>query len=133
MDGYSGREGVIVLPATNTIVPSGQALGVTYQRPQTDRYNYPEAYLRARIAGTLGGRAAEELVYGTRTTGAAHHHERHGDAIRLWRQHRRALDALVNALLERETLGELEILETTGLPTAPALQNMPQEQTNEDG
>src|SRR6185295_12511020 len=27
-----------------TIVPRGQALGVTYQRPQTDRYNYPEAY-----------------------------------------------------------------------------------------
>ena len=53
-----------------TIVPRGQALGVTYQRPQTDRYNYPEAYLRARIVGMLGGRAAEEIVYGTRTTGA---------------------------------------------------------------
>ncbi len=53
-----------------TIVPRGQALGVTYQRPDTDRYNYPEAYLRARIVGMLGGRAAEEIVYGTRTTGA---------------------------------------------------------------
>jgi cell division protease FtsH len=53
-----------------TIVPRGQALGVTYQRPQTDRYNYPEAYLRAKIVGMLGGRAAEEIVYGTRTTGA---------------------------------------------------------------
>ena len=53
-----------------TIVPRGQALGVTYQRPQTDRYNYPEAYLRARIIGMLGGRAAEEVVYGTKTTGA---------------------------------------------------------------
>jgi cell division protease FtsH len=53
-----------------TIVPRGQALGVTYQRPNTDRYNYPEAYLRARIVGMLGGRAAEEVVYGTRTTGA---------------------------------------------------------------
>jgi cell division protease FtsH len=55
-----------------TIVPRGQALGVTYQRPQTDRYNYPEAYLRARIIGMLGGRVAEaeEVVYGTRTTGA---------------------------------------------------------------
>ena len=30
-----------------TIVPRGQALGVTYQRPDSDRYNYPEAYLRA--------------------------------------------------------------------------------------
>ena len=53
-----------------TIVPRGQALGVTYQRPEDDRYNYPEAYLRARIVGALGGRAAEETVYGTRTTGA---------------------------------------------------------------
>jgi cell division protease FtsH len=53
-----------------TIVPRGQALGLTYQRPLTDRYNYPEPYLRARIIGMLGGRAAEEIVYGTRTTGA---------------------------------------------------------------
>jgi cell division protease FtsH len=53
-----------------TIVPRGQALGVTYQRPDNDRYNYPEAYLRARIVGMLGGRAAEEIVYGTKTTGA---------------------------------------------------------------
>ncbi|RJG04220.1 ATP-dependent zinc metalloprotease FtsH [Noviherbaspirillum sedimenti] len=53
-----------------TIVPRGQSLGVTYQRPQTDRYNYPEAYLRARIIGMLGGRAAEEIVYGSKTTGA---------------------------------------------------------------
>ena len=43
-----------------TLLPAGQALGVTYQRPQTDRYNYPEDYLRARIIGMLGGRAAEE-------------------------------------------------------------------------
>jgi cell division protease FtsH len=53
-----------------TIVPRGQALGVTYQRPDSDRYNYPEAYLRARIVGMLGGRAAVEIVYGTKTTGA---------------------------------------------------------------
>jgi len=53
-----------------TIVPRGMALGVTYQRPDSDRYNYPEEYLRARIVGMLGGRAAEELVYGTKTTGA---------------------------------------------------------------
>ena len=53
-----------------TIVPRGQALGVTYQRPVSDRYNYQEAYLRARIIGMLGGRTAEEVVYGTKTTGA---------------------------------------------------------------
>ncbi len=53
-----------------SIVPRGQALGVTYQQPISDRYNYPESYLRGRIVGTLGGRAAEEVVYGSRTTGA---------------------------------------------------------------
>lgn len=53
-----------------TIVPRGQALGVTYQRPDSDRYNYQEEYLRARIIGVLGGRSAEEIVYGTKTTGA---------------------------------------------------------------
>jgi cell division protease FtsH len=35
--------------------------------------------------------------------------------------HRRALEALANALLERETLDEREILEVTGLPAAPSL------------
>jgi cell division protease FtsH len=53
-----------------SIVPRGQALGVTYQRPESDRYNYPEGYLRARVIGMLGGRAAEEIVFGTKTTGA---------------------------------------------------------------
>jgi ATP-dependent Zn protease len=45
-----------------TIVPRGHALGVTYQRPDSDRHNYPEGYLRARIIGMLGGRAAEERI-----------------------------------------------------------------------
>jgi len=53
-----------------TIMPRGQALGVTYQRPEDDRHNYSEEYLRARITGAMGGRAAEEVVYGGRTTGA---------------------------------------------------------------
>jgi cell division protease FtsH len=166
-----------------TIVPRGQALGVTYQRPQTERYNYPEAYLRARIVGMLGGRAAEEIVYGTRTTGAESDIEQatqlarsmvtrwgmsdkigmvqlaprqnaylgggafggdkpfseqtaalvdaevqriindcHEQATRLLGEHRARLDALVAALLERETLDEQEILTVTGLPPAPALE-----------
>ncbi|HEU4617031.1 MAG TPA: ATP-dependent zinc metalloprotease FtsH [Gammaproteobacteria bacterium] len=170
-----------------TIVPRGQALGVTYQRPDSDRYNYPEAYLRARIVGMLGGRAAEEIVYGTRTTGAendiaqateiardmvtrwgmseklglvqlapkrnpyltgpggfagfggerpfseetavaidAEVHriigDSHDEARRLLEEHRRELDALVAALLDRETLDEQEILAVTGLPAAPALE-----------
>ena len=166
-----------------TIVPRGQALGVTYQRPDSDRYNYPEEYLRARIVGMLGGRAAEELVYGTKTTGAQNDIEQattlarnmvtrwgmserlgmvqlaprenpylasldgmgtsktvseetariidaevqriikecYDEARRLLGIHRGALETLANALLERETLDEREILEVTGLPAAPAL------------
>ena len=53
-----------------TIIPRGQALGVTLQSPVDDRFNYGEDYLRARIIGALGGRAAEELIYGIPTTGA---------------------------------------------------------------
>jgi cell division protease FtsH len=53
-----------------TIVPRGRALGVTVQSPVDDRFNYPEDYLRARITGALGGRAAEQLVYRVATTGA---------------------------------------------------------------
>jgi len=53
-----------------TIVPRGQALGVTLQSPVDDRFNYGEDYLRARMVGALGGRAAEKLVYGVVTTGA---------------------------------------------------------------
>jgi cell division protease FtsH len=156
---------------------------VTYQRPDSDRYNYPEAYLRARIVGMLGGRAAEEIVYGTKTTGAESDIEQatslarrmvtrwgmserlglvqlaprdnpylgesngyggtkpfseetaaiidaevlkiigesHEEAKRLLTEHRQQLDALVEALLVRETLNEQEILEVTGLPPAPAL------------
>ncbi|HSR11031.1 MAG TPA: ATP-dependent zinc metalloprotease FtsH, partial [Thermodesulfobacteriota bacterium] len=169
-----------------TIVPRGQALGVTYQRPDSERYNYPEAYLRGRIIGMLGGRAAEEIVYGTKTTGAENDIEQatglarrmvtrwgmserlgvvqlaprenpylagsgydgfggekpfseetakaiddevlkilggsHDEAKRLLQEHRRQLDALAEALVERETLDEQEILKVTGLPRAPALQ-----------
>jgi cell division protease FtsH len=166
-----------------TIVPRGHALGVTYQTPDSDRYNFPEAYLRARIVGMLGGRAAEEIVYGTKTTGAESDIEHatglarrmvtrwgmsarlglvqlappdnpylsgingyggarpyseataaaidaevlkiigesYDAAKRLLSAHRQPLDALVEALLSRETLNEQEILEVTGLPPAPTL------------
>jgi len=53
-----------------TIIPRGMSLGVTVQSPIDDRFNYGEDYLRARIVGALGGRAAERLVYGVVTTGA---------------------------------------------------------------
>jgi cell division protease FtsH len=54
-----------------TIIPHGGALGVTVQSPIDDRFNYGEDYIRARIIGALGGRAAEQLIYGVVSTGAA--------------------------------------------------------------
>ena len=53
-----------------SIVPRGQALGVTLSSPDVDRFNYSRAELEARVKMTLGGRAAEEVVFGDQTTGA---------------------------------------------------------------
>ncbi|HEY3117222.1 MAG TPA: cell division protein FtsH, partial [Chloroflexota bacterium] len=171
-----------------TILPRGQALGVTYQRPQDERHNYDQAYLQARLVGVMGGRAAEELVYGDRTSGAesdleqatnlAHHmvtrwgmseklgpvslaprdnalgamdpfglgggkqhseetaqvideevqrilQESYAEASRLLSTHRAELDALAEALLEKETLEEQQILDITGLPSAASLSRLP--------
>jgi cell division protease FtsH len=157
-----------------TIIPRGQALGVTVQTPVDDRFNYGEDYLRGRITGALGGRAAEKLVYNVVTTGAendlrqvtavarqmvvrwgmspkigALNYAEEADgagpalamsrpysdetaalidqevkrisdecltqAIELLTRNRAKLDALVRALLERDTLNEDEILSVTGL------------------
>jgi cell division protease FtsH len=53
-----------------SIIPRGRALGVTLSTPDTDRYGYDENYLRGRIIGALGGKAAEQEVFGVVTTGA---------------------------------------------------------------
>jgi cell division protease FtsH len=53
-----------------TIVPHGQALGMTEQIPAEERHNLSRSYLNARLAVMLGGRTAEEIVFGEVTTGA---------------------------------------------------------------
>jgi cell division protease FtsH len=53
-----------------TIVPRGQALGVTMSTPLDDRYNYSKEYLLTQIVTALGGRAAEQVAIGHITTGA---------------------------------------------------------------
>ncbi len=53
-----------------SIIPRGMALGVTLSTPDTDRVSYSREELSAKILVALGGRAAEEVVYGTITTGA---------------------------------------------------------------
>jgi cell division protease FtsH len=153
-----------------TIVPRGQALGVTLSSPDIDRFNYTRAELEARVKMALGGRAAEELVFGDQTTGAEgdiaqvtalmrHMVGRWGmnstiglvavlprdganpwgdltsprtlelvdeevrrtveaayeDVVGMLTAERARLDALANALLERETLDQIDAYRIAGL------------------
>ncbi|MDD9950107.1 MAG: ATP-dependent zinc metalloprotease FtsH [Zetaproteobacteria bacterium] len=53
-----------------TIIPRGQALGVTMMLPKEDRVSISKEYAEARIVYAMGGRAAEELIFDARTSGA---------------------------------------------------------------
>ena len=64
-----------VLPNTDpihkvTILPRGMALGVTQYLPAEERHSYNQDYLEESIAVAMGGRIAEELVFGVVSTGA---------------------------------------------------------------
>lgn len=70
-----------LLPGTDpvhkvSIIPRGQALGVTMQLPGEDRYNYSKAFLTNNMAVLMGGRVAEEVVLDQLTTGASNDIER---------------------------------------------------------
>lgn len=65
-----------LLPGTDpvhkvSIIPRGQAMGVTMQLPVDDRHSYNREYLENQIAMLLGGRVAEEVAIGSITTGAS--------------------------------------------------------------
>ncbi|MFO7813065.1 MAG: ATP-dependent zinc metalloprotease FtsH [Pelovirga sp.] len=53
-----------------TIIPRGQALGITQQLPTDDRYHYNRSYLLNRISVMLGGRVAEHLIFEETSSGA---------------------------------------------------------------
>ena len=154
-----------------SIVSRGRALGLTWYLPE-DRYTHSRAQLRAQLAATLGGRSAEELVFGEITTGAADDIEKcteiakamvtqygmsgglgprkfgqeqgevflgrdfahnrdysddiaaqidaeindliehaHQEALAILVTHRATLDALANALIERETVDDADLAE----------------------
>jgi cell division protease FtsH len=160
-----------------SIVPRGMSLGVTFQSASEDRYGFDEDYLRGRIAGALGGRAAEQIVYGRATTGAEGDLEQvsklarmmvgrwgmsdaigpmsvlppeddgplaqgavaestrqlidsearriveecYAHAVRRLTEHREQLESLARALLERETLDEIDAYAAAGFqPPAPS-------------
>jgi cell division protease FtsH len=69
------------LPGTDpihkvSIIPRGRALGVTMQLPVDDRHTYSKTYLQNNLAVLFGGRAAEEIVFNSITTGAGNDIER---------------------------------------------------------
>jgi cell division protease FtsH len=161
-----------------SIIPRGQALGVTLSTPETDRYNYRRDDLLAQIKVALGGRAAEKVVLDDLSTGAESDiqnltrvargmvgrwgmsdavgpiavtdgrqdgqllpgavpaseptqelvdrevrrivDESERDVITLLEEHREQLDALADALLERETLDQQEAYEVAGVPLPEA-------------
>jgi len=167
-----------------SIIPRGQALGVTFSAPDADRFNFEERVLLAQIKVALGGRTAEELVFGDITTGAesdiqqltriARHmvgrwgmspaigpitvipvdgmspflpgasetseatqrlvddevrrivETAHAEVTEQLRAHRGNLDALVQALLEHETLDEADAYAAAGLPRHQAVEPEPQ-------
>lgn len=59
-----------------TIIPRGMALGVTQQLPIEDKYTHSRTYLYSTIMVLLGGRAAEEIIFDERTSGAGNDLER---------------------------------------------------------
>jgi cell division protease FtsH len=157
-----------------SIIPRGQALGVTLATPESDRYNYRREELLAKIKVALGGRAAEKVVFDDLSTGAESDiqnltqtargmvgrwgmsdavgpiavtdgrqdgallpgaipaseptqelvdqevrrivSESEREVIDLLREHRGQLDALVDGLLERETLDQRDAYEVAGVP-----------------
>jgi cell division protease FtsH len=157
-----------------SIIPRGQALGVTLSTPDADKYGYERRELLGRIQVMLGGRAAELVVYGETTTGAESDIQQltriarsmvsrwgmsdaigpiavapaegqgmllpgasetsqrtqelidaevrrivetaERETITLLTQERERLDALAEALLERETLDQDDVYGVVGLP-----------------
>src|SRR5260370_681845 len=103
MDGFDSSKGVIIMAAHEighalvasslpnadpvhkvTIIPRGvAALGATYQLPLEDRYLLTRSELEDRIAVLLGGRVAEEIIYGEVSTGAHNDLERGTELARL--------------------------------------------------
>ena len=70
-----------LLPGTDpvhkvTIIPRGMAMGVTQLLPTEDKYTFNEEFAENQIAYIMGGRSAEEIVFGHKTTGAGNDLER---------------------------------------------------------
>jgi cell division protease FtsH len=65
-----------------TIIPRGRALGLTQQLPMDEKHTYPKEYLLNNICILMGGRAAEEIVLSSQTTGAGNDIEKASELAR---------------------------------------------------
>jgi cell division protease FtsH len=65
-----------------TIIPRGPALGLTQQLPKADRLSMSKRFAEAKIAVLMGGRIAEEIVFGHYTTGASNDIKQASDIAR---------------------------------------------------
>ena len=92
-----------------SIIPRGMALGVTFSAPDADRYNYLKPEILAKIKVALGGRVAEELVFGEISTGAESDIEQ--------------LTALARQMVGRwgmsDALGPIAVIPRDGVGTVP--------------
>ena len=76
-----------LLPGTDpihkvTIIPRGRSLGLTQQLPMDEKHTYPKDDLKNNICILMGGRAAEEIMLNTQTTGAENDIEKASDLAR---------------------------------------------------
>jgi cell division protease FtsH len=94
-----------------SIIPRGQALGVTLSSPDADRVSYSREELEAKIKVSLGGRVAEEVVYGKITTGAESDLEQ---LTQIARQ-------MVGRWGMSEKIGPITVLPGDGQPVYPAV------------
>ncbi len=98
-----------------TIIPRGMALGVTMTLPEEDRYLLRESYITDELVKMLGGRIAEELVFGEVSSGAADDlaraTEMAGKMVREW-----GMSDRVGPMAWRGTGGQVFLGEDMGRP-----------------
>ena len=61
---HEGGHAIVALNEKATIIPRGRALGVVWTIPERDKYSHSREYLEANISKAMGGRIAEELIFG---------------------------------------------------------------------
>jgi len=96
-----------------TIIPRGQALGVTHSLPEREKYTSTKEEMLAQVQSALGGRIAEEIVFNKMTTGAYSDFKAATEIVRRMVCHYGMSEKLGSAVYARSSYGELEYSEKT--------------------